>query len=263
MANVVTNKSRVHLVIPDQHSHPDYNNKRADFIGKLIVDLKPDVVVNLGDAADMASLSTFDKGKASFNGRSYSKDIDSHLDFQDRLWAPIRKAKKKSPYRVVLEGNHEHRVKRALEFSPELEGERHGISFKDFDFESYYHDVVEYEGQTPGFIAIDGVHYAHYFISGVLGRAIGGEHHAASLGKKSMVSCTVGHSHLRDFNMSTGATGRVILSLVAGVYQDYRSTWAGSVNDLWWSGVVIKRDVSDGVYDHQWVSLKALEKEYG
>ena len=255
---------KVHLVIPDPHAHPDFHNRRADYLGQLIKDLKPDVVVNLGDAADMASLSTFDKGKSSFNGRSYSKDIESHLDFQERMWAPSKKAKKKRPHRVVLEGNHEHRIKRALEYSPELEGERHGISFKDYDFNSYYHDVVEYEGSTPGVIAIDGVHYAHYFISGVMSRAVGGEHHASSLGKKTMVSCTVGHSHLRDFAVSTGATGRVIQSLVAGVFQDYRSPWAGAVNNLWsWSGVVIKRDVADGIYDHQWVSLGALEREYG
>ena len=254
---------KVHLVIPDQHAHPDFSNDRADYLGRLIKDLKPDVVVNLGDAADMASLSSFDKGKASFNGRNYEKDILAHLDFQERMWAPSKKSKKKRPYRVVLEGNHEYRTKRVLETSPELEGDRHGISFKDYDFNSYYHDIVEYEGSTPSFIAIDGVHYAHYFISGVLGRAIGGEHHASSLGKKTMVSCTVGHSHLRDFDMSTGSTGNTILSLVAGVFQDYRSTWAGAVNNLWWSGVVIKRGVDNGIYDHEWVSLKRLKEIYG
>jgi 3',5'-cyclic AMP phosphodiesterase CpdA len=254
--------SKVHLVIPDPHAHPDFNNDRADWLGQFIKELKPDVVVNLGDAADMASLSTFDKGKASFYGRSYQKDIEAHLDFQERMWAPTFKSKKKLPRRVVLEGNHEHRTKRAIEFSPELQGERHGLSFKDYDFNSYYHDVVEYEGQTPGIIAIDGVHYAHFIVAGVSGRPVGGEHHASSLGKKSLVSCTVGHSHLRDFDMLTGSSGHTVLSLVAGVFQDYRSPWAGVVNNLWWSGVVVKREVENGNYDHEWVSLAQLKKLY-
>ena len=32
---------------------------------------------------------------------------------------------------------------------------------------------------------------------------------------------------------------------------------------LWWRGLVVKRSVSDGVYDPQFVSIEALRKEYG
>ena len=94
--------SRTHLIIPDSHAHPDYKNDRYGYIGKLILDLKPDVLVNIGDTADMASLSAYDKGKASFHGRNYEKDIVSHLDAQERMFSPIVKAKKKRPYSVIL-----------------------------------------------------------------------------------------------------------------------------------------------------------------
>lgn len=252
-----------HLIIPDQHAHPDYNNDRADWVGQLIKDIKPDLVVNIGDAADMESLSSYDKGKASFHGRNYEKDIESHLEFQERMWAPIKRSKKKQPYKVVLEGNHEHRIKRALEYSPELEGDRFGVSFKDLDFDSYYHEVIEYKGQTPGVYTHDGISYAHYFISGVMGRAIGGEHHAYSLIAKNFTSCTCGHSHTADWAVRTDTGGKKIMGLVAGVYQDYNSGWAGHVNDLWWRGVVVKRNVEDGCYDPEWVSIERLRKEYG
>ena len=89
-------KSNTHLVIPDSHAHPDHHNKRADWLGKLILDLKPDVVVNLGDMWDLPSMSGYDKGKKSFWGRTYKKDIEAGLEFDDRLWHPIRKAKKRS-----------------------------------------------------------------------------------------------------------------------------------------------------------------------
>ena len=254
---------KTHLVLPDPHAHPDFNNDRADWIGQLIKDIKPDVVINLGDTADMASLSTYDKGKASFHGRNYEADIESHLDFQERMWGPVKRSKKKQPHKVILEGNHEHRIKKAIDMSPELEGERFGVSFRDLDFDKYYNDVVEYKGQTPGLIQLDGINYAHYFISGVMGRPIGGEHHAYSLLAKNFQSCTCGHSHTADWAVRTDPHGKKIMGLVAGVYQDYDSPWAGHVNDLWWRGCVIKRHVEDGSYSPQFVSIEDLRKEYG
>ena len=255
--------SKVHLVIPDCHSHPDFHNNRADWVGKLIKDIKPDTVINMGDAADLASLSSFDKGKASFSGRNYEDDINAHLDFQERMWKPMKSSKKKMPHTVVLEGNHEHRIKRVLELEPHLKGTKHGLSFNDLDFNKYYSDVIEYEGGTPGIITLDGISYAHFFISGVMGRPIGGEHHAYSLIAKNYTSCTAAHSHTLDFAVRTNIHGNKIMGLVAGVYQDYKSPWAGAVNDLWSSGVVVKRNVEGGVYDFQWISIKSLEKEYG
>lgn len=255
--------SKTHLVLPDPHAHPDYNNDRAIWAGKLIKDLKPDVVINLGDTADVASLSTYDKGKGSFHGRNYEADINSHLDFQEKLWHPIKKSKKKLPRRVVLEGNHEHRIKKVIDMSPELAGDKFGVSFKNLELDTWYQDVVEYEGGTPGIIEIDGVAYAHFFISGVMGKAIGGVHHASSLLAKNHMSSTCGHSHLVDYSVTTTSTGKQMMGLVAGVYQDYDSPWAGNVNKLWWPGLVIKREVEDGVYCPEFVSMEKLRKEYG
>jgi hypothetical protein len=206
--------SKTHLIIPDCHAHPDYNNDRADWIGQLIKDVQPDVVINLGDAADMTSLSAYDKGKRSFAGRSYAKDIESHLDFQDRMWDPVYKTKKKLPYSVVLEGNHEHRIERALDLSPELVGT---IGFDDFQFDSYYNEVVRYEGGTPGIVRIDGISYAHYFVTGVMGRALSGEHPAYALITKQLTSATQGHSHVTDYSVRTRQDGEGVPTRMAGV----------------------------------------------
>lgn len=249
-----------HLIIPDPHAHPDHDNERAEWVGKLILDLRPDVVVNLGDMFDMPSMSGYDKGKASFHGRAYKKDIDAGLDFDDRMWYYIRKAKKKKPYSIFLEGNHEHRLKKLLDLQPELEGT---VGFEDFDLERNYDEVVHYRGQTPGCTEVDGVTYAHYFVSGVMGRPIGGEHPGYSLLTKQFSSLTCGHIHVYDHSVRTTVSGKRIHGLVAGVYQDYDSGWAGEVNRLWSRGVVIKRNVEDGNYDLQWVSIDSLKAEYG
>ena len=259
MTNLQLNEPKVHLVVPDSHAHPDHNNDRADWLGQLIADLKPDVVVNIGDMFDMPSMNGYESGKKTW-GRNFYSDLKAGLDFDERMWAPIRKAKKKRPRGVFLEGNHEYRLKRALNAQPELEGT---IAFSDFDLKRNYHDVVEYDADTPGVINVDGIHYAHYFISGIMGRAISGEHPAYTLISKLGSSATAGHSHTRDFRMRNDINGNRRLGMVCGVYQDYDSDWAGGRNDLWWRGVVVKREVQGGGYDHQWISLEALKKEYG
>jgi hypothetical protein len=250
-----------HLIISDPHAHYQHDNKRADYLAKLILDIKPDVVINGGDQWDMPSLSGYDKGKSSFTGRAVAKDLDAGLEFSERLWGPVKRAKKKMPRAVFLEGNHEERMKRMLQYSPEMEGT---IGFKDFDLGRWYDDIVEYSGSNPGTINVDGITYAHYFVSGIAGRPISGEHSAYSLLSKNFSSCTAFHQHTTDYCVRTNADGRRIHGMVAGVYQDYDSDWAGSeLCKLWWRGVVIKRNVENGQYDPQWVSLEALRKEYG
>lgn len=252
--------SKTHLILPDPHAHPDFNNSRADWIGKLLVDIKPDVFVNLGDQWDLSSLSGYDKGKASFQGRAYKRDLQAGLEFSERLFAPIKKAKKKKPRTIFCEGNHEERQRRLLEQSPELDGT---IGFSDFGLDQYYDDVVRYNGGTPGSIIIDGISYAHFFITGVSGRNISGEHAAYTLLTKQFQSSTCGHSHLLDYCIRTDASGKKIHGLVAGVYQDYISPWAGQeMCKLWSSGVVVKREVENGSYDLEWISIERLRKEY-
>ena len=251
------------LVLPDQHADPRYHNDRADWLGRLIVDLKPDVLINMGDEADLRSLSSYDKGKASFNGASYQKDIEAHLDFQERMWAPIRKAKRKRPYSTVLIGNHTNRINKVLEYEPHLRGEKFGISMRDLDLESYYHEVVPYDGSTPGIYNLDGVLFAHFFVSGVMGRPIGGVNHAASLLDKNYCSSVAAHSHTFDFSVKSAANGKTLMGLVCGVYQDYDSPWAGTVNQLWQRGLAILRNFEDGRWDIEWVSMKRMKELYG
>ena len=249
-----------HLIIPDGHAHPDFSNRRADYVARLILDIKPDVVVSLGDDFDFSSLSSYDKGKRSFVGKSYKADLEAGLEYHDRLWGPVKKAKKKLPHRIFLEGNHEHRIEKALDLSPEMVGT---IDFKDLDLDHWYDEVVRYDGSTPGHVEVDGITYAHYFISGVLGRPVSGEHPAYSLAAKLGSSCTAGHLHTMDYNVRTVVDGRKQQNLIAGCYFDYNSPWAGKANDLYWRGVVIKRNVEDGQYDPEFVSLNQLEKIYG
>jgi len=247
----------IHLIIPDQHAHPDYHNDRFVWLGKLIADLRPDVVVNIGDMADMPSLCSYDRGTKGFEGRRYKLDITSALDAQDKMLAPLKKAKKKRPRLIFCEGNHEHRISKAIDSDAVLDGT---IGLGDLELERNGWDFYPY--LQP--VVVDSIAYSHFFTSGVMGRPVGGEHPAKTLLNKQHMSCTAGHSHTLDFATTTDAASRRIMGLVCGCYQDYLSSWNDPQSEgLWWSGVVIKRHVEDGTYDPQFVSINALQKEYG
>jgi len=248
-----------HLIIPDSHAHPGFKNDRADLLSRLIADIQPDVVVNMGDQWDFPSLSSYDKGQRSFFGRTYRADVDSGNDFSDRIFSPLKRRKKKLPRFVFLEGNHEHRIERALDLSPEL---TNTVSFNDLDLR-YYSDIVRYNGKTPGQIEIDGIQYAHYFLAGISGRPLSGEHHGYTLISKLLTSATASHTHLLDYAVRKAADDRWIMGLVSGCYLDYDLEWAGETNKLWWRGVIVKDNVENGQYNPRFISLKALEKEYG
>lgn len=245
-----------HLIIPDSHSHPDYNNNRYDWLGQLILDLRPDVVVNLGDYADMPSLCHYDKGKKGYEGRRYTKDIEAVRDADDRVWHPTRRAKRALPKRRVLTlGNHEERIIKAVEGDAKLDGV---LSLSDLGYEDKWevHPFLET-------VEIDGVYYSHYLTSGVMGRPISGEHPAYALLTKRHVSCVVGHVHTYDYCRRNRADGTPIISIVAGCYIDYYSDWAGPANHMWVKGVTVLKNVEDGVFEHEFIALETLKDIYG
>lgn len=252
--------SKTILCVPDPHAHFEHDNNRADYLAYLILDMKPDIVLCAGDLFDMPSLSSYEKGKRSFVGKSYKKDIEAGLEFHDRMWGPVKAAKKKLPRRVILEGNHEHRIERALDLSPELAGT---IGFKDYDFDHYYDEVIRYDGGLPGVTEIEGILFAHFFPTGIMGRPIGGERPAHMLIHKNGVSSVQFHSHILDFATRRNVAGKVTNGLVGGCYQNYINDWAGPIGKFWRAGVSILRGVEDGNFDFEWVSLERMEQIYG
>jgi hypothetical protein len=247
-----------HLIIPDAHAHPDYHNERFRWLGEFIADVKPDHVIMMGDWADMPSLCTYDYGTKGYEGRRYVKDVASAIEAQELMFEPIKARKKKLPKFWMLEGNHEHRIHKAVSADAKLDGV---LSLADLQYEEHGWEVVPYHGSTPGVLHLDGVAYAHYHVSGVMARPIGGVSPAYSMIQKYGYSCTQGHIHTLDYHHRANAMHDVN-GLVCGVYQDWVADFAGVANAMWWRGVIVKRDVNKGAYDLHTYKLKALQKEY-
>ena len=65
------------MVLPDVQAKPGIDFSYLRRYGQYMLDKRPDVVVCIGDFADMPSLSSYDKGKKSFEGRRYKRDIEA------------------------------------------------------------------------------------------------------------------------------------------------------------------------------------------
>ncbi|MBT8448266.1 MAG: metallophosphoesterase [Gammaproteobacteria bacterium] len=255
-----------HLVIPDAHAKPKTSMERFKWLGEFIVDLQPDKIICLGDFADMESLCSYDRGKKDYNSRNYKRDVNAAILAQEALFQPIwdyntkRSMGRRKQYRPeyhMLYGNHEQRISRAVELdSVVLEGL---IGLEDLEYERFGWTVYPFLDKVP----IDGIMYSHYFVSGVMGRAIGGENPAAALINKHHMSCTAGHTHTYDVARRTRADGSAMRGLVAGCFFDHWEGYAGQANDLWYRGVFVKTNIEGGDYDLQEISLKELERRYG
>jgi len=260
------------IVIPDAHAQPGVSNERFSVLGRMICSIMSEskdecVVVNIGDMVDLPSLNTFDRpGSKAYEGKRYRLDIEAGLDAQRLLFDEVDnynrprrgEAKLDIKWHYTL-GNHEARISRAIESDPaKLEG---AMSLDDLTNNGEFPWRV-YPFLEPMFL--NEVGFCHYWSSGVMGRAIGGENPAASILKKQMFSCVQGHTHTMDFAERSRADGKKLSAAVVGCYFTHFEEWAGpQVNQLWRPGVAVLRDVHDGQFDFEWWSYRRVLAEFG
>jgi hypothetical protein len=246
------------------HADPIANNDRFTWLGNLIYDLKPDMCIDLGDGADMRSLNTYDtKYPQAIVNQSYEKDIESYNDSQERLRWKFKHHRKKKPFWVGFEGNHENRIKKAVAHDPRLEGQKYGVSFGHLQTDHWFDEYHKYNNSGPALASYDGVLYSHFISGGNYGTAISGIHHAYSLLSKVGCSVSVGHSHKYGYYYQGSTYPNPTIGHVVGCFKGKEESWAGQANNEWRHGVVIKRNLENGVYDHEFISLKALKEAYG
>ena len=233
------------LVIGDPHAHPDYDNSRFTKLGKYIAKEKPDIIVCIGDMADMPSLSSYDRGTKGFEGRRYKKDVDAVIDAQEKLFAPIKKVRNYKPKLHMTIGNHEDRISRAVNVTPELYGT---IGIEDLKYKEFGWKVTPFKKC----VTIKGIVFSHYFTSGVAGRPISSVHIGHALVSKLHCSAVQGHSHLYNHAEQTRPDGQKIFGLSAGCYShpEYTETWCQDTEYQWWRGVIMLEGLdNEGYYN--------------
>ena len=233
-----------HLIIPDTQIRPDDDLSFLLWIGKYIVHKQPDVVVCLGDFADMHSLSSYDHGKKAGEGARYQLDINAAKNGMAHLLRPMvaynrqQARNKKAQYKprmVLTLGNHENRINRYVNDYPQLADylSTDNLGYQDYGWEVYpFLETVE----------IDGITYSHFFPRGPNGRVM--QTHRGSPSARAQVqrnggSCTAGHLQGIDFSiLNTGYGMRY--GLIAGSCYLHDEDYLSPQETEYWRGIIMK-----------------------
>ncbi len=250
-----------HIVIPDTQIKPGVPTAHLRWIGQYIVDHfagRENVkIIHLGDHADMPSLSHWDKGTKSMEGRRYAEDIIAANEGFDELCKPLAtynkgRRKKWLPERHITLGNHEDRITRAVESEAQLEAT---LTLDHLNYAD--HGWTVHPFLKP--LYLDGVAYAHYFYNPMTGNPYGGA--VATRLKTIGHTFTMGHQQLLDYSLRFVA-GRSQHGLVAGACYLHDEDYKGYQGNAHWRGIVICHEVQDGSYDPMFVSLDYLCRRY-
>lgn len=250
-----------HFILPDTQVKPGVPTDHLRWAGEYVAEKKPDRIIHIGDHWDMPSLSDYDKGKKSFEGRRYTDDVQAGVDGMQEFLRPIRRevARITNAHRVrwkpsfdFLIGNHEYRILRAIDSDRKLEGL---IGFSDLHLERDGWNVHPY--LEP--VVLDGVAYCHYFVTGVMGKPCTS---ARALLTKKHQSCVMGHVQKRDIAYDYTAEGKQITAIFAGCFYQHEEEYLNPQGNRHWRGCWMLHEVRDGEFDEMPLSLDYLRRKY-
>ena len=253
-----------HLMIPDTQCKPDVDMSHLSHIGQYIVDKRPEVIVHIGDHADMPSLSSYDKGKKSAEGKRLALDIEASIEGMRLLLGPLHELQKKqkqdkkkvyTPKMVITLGNHEQRIMRHVESNPELAD---FLSYDNLKYKEFGWDV--YDFLLP--VIINGVAYCHFMANPFTGKPYGGA--AQNVLKQVGESFCVGHKQTLDVaTRFLPASGKQQWGIIAGACYGHDEDYKGHQGNHHWRGVVVKHNVTEGSFNPMFVDLDYLKERYG
>jgi hypothetical protein len=253
-----------HLMIPDTQCKPDIDMSYLDWLGQYIVDKQPEVIIHIGDHADMPSLSSYDKGKGKAEGKRVQKDIEASIEGMNRLLRPLRTLQdlqlaafgevEYKPKMVLCLGNHEERIMRHVNDNPELQG---FLSYDNLRYADMGWEV--YDFLKP--VIVNGVSYCHFMANPMSGKPYGGM--AMNVLKNVGESFCMGHKQTLDVaTRFLPASGRQQWAIIAGAYYEHDEGYKGHQGNHHWRGIVMQHNVKNGSFNPMFVNLEYLKGKY-
>jgi hypothetical protein len=253
------NKAPAHglkiAVVTDVQVKPGVPINHLRAAGRYIAEKRPDVIVCIGDFADMRSLNRHeDPASLGMQGQNYRLDIEATHRGMDELMEPIAKAKGYSPDLEFTLGNHEDLITRAVNADPRrLQGV---YDLAHLRYEQYGWRVHPF--LQP--IVIGGVAFCHYFPGGVMGKPISSP---SILLKKLHMSAFAGHQQGRDISYAKRADGKDLTAIISGSFYQHQESYLSPFTNKHWRGMYFLHEVKDGSFDEMALSLNYLLRRYG
>lgn len=249
-------------VIGDMQVKPEHDLAYASHIGEYIAEKRPDIIVCIGDFYDFESLSSYDRGKASFEGRRLIEDIRAGNEAMERLMDPIQKLQssqkffKKKVYRPEMHftlGNHEDRADRAAKDNPELQG---FIGTELLDIERWGWQVHPF--LKP--VNVEGIYFVHYLANPMTGKPYAGT--AMAQLKTVGNSFVVGHKQCLDVAIRPTLDGKQQIGIINGASYPHFEDYKGYVGNNHFRGITMLYEVKDGFGLPAFISLDYLAERY-
>jgi hypothetical protein len=250
-----------HLVIPDTQAKPGVPLVHMKWIAMYAAQKRPAKIIHLGDHFDLPSLSSYDKGTKRAEGKRLSRDIAAGVlalrIFNETLAV---NAPDYAPEKHMLTGNHEIRLQRHIDASPELDG---ALGMTDLRREEFGWTVHDFLGMSD----IDGVMYSHYFCHNAHGRVVQSKRGQPSAREQIKriggVSCVAGHAQSLDVHyQSVPALGGIRTGIIAGSCYMHDEEYLTPQGEDYWRGVLMLNNVVDGEFALWCVGLDWLCRRY-
>lgn len=261
------------LVIGDAHDDPRFNQERFCALGNFIVANQPDNIVQIGDWANLDSISFHDRKTPLLReGRRLADDLRSADDAYIMMMEPtykynnkrgIVRKKKYQPNGYWLLGNHEQRTTRYVAEVPELSGFIPEGALVNLD---PWWKVVPYKDRCW----IQGCAFTHAPINPNSGQPFAGRYVTRRALDYTANTIVFGHCHVRQIDsiqrVEEGSSlGRRIDSVCVGCYLDYTPGYVRGVRGAlnWWSGLtIIHHEDNEGRIDVETISIDRVKREY-
>lgn len=240
------------IVIADTQAKDGISLEYCRWIGEYIYDKQPDVVVHIGDHADCPSLSSYDKGKRSFEGRRLKLDIEAAKLGMDLIVGGFKKDGY-NPRMVFCLGNHEERLDRLANDMPELSG---FVGTELLNLEQYGWEV--YPFLKPA--VIENIFFVHFLANPFTGKPYGGT--AMSQLKTVGNSFVVGHKQVLDVAIRPTLDGKHQIGIINGAGYDHYEPYKGHTGNNHFRGLTVLHEVEDGFGLPMFVSLDYLKRKY-
>jgi len=246
------------MMIPDPQVKKGVPLNHLSALGNYIADKRPEVIVCIGDFADMPSLSQYDKaGSKKTEGSRYKDDIAAVHEAMDVLLSPFRGIDGYNPRMVMTLGNHEHRITRAIEDNPKhFEGV---IGLEDLKYEEAGWEVFPFLEM----VEIEGIYFSHYFVNpnSLTKNTLGGT--VDTKLKNLGFSFCMGHQQTLQMGLLPRSNGTTIQGLVAGAFYQHNEGYMGiQGNKSHWRGAVMLNELQDGKYDIMPLSMDYLLRKW-
>lgn len=248
--------SKIRVVcIGDAHDSPNIPDKsRFEYMGLYINEIKPDIVIQIGDFATLDSLNGHIPNET-YQGKSKPSFMADMVSFNEALDAmQIEGAE-----RHCTLGNHERRLYHFEDRAPEAYGmmqcelqkvfERHKWTFSPYGMP----------------YIVGGVSFVHCALNS-LGKSYGGKNAENTIANDAIGDWVIGHSHRERMHRAAklGANNFVKIvnvgcALPDGFIEDYaRHTLTG------WSYGISDMTIHNGhIQDYHFVSMNHLDERYG